>query len=213
MAVEAGLADDIGERAAELFRDAFDFAFDLLEIFLAVGLDDDGDARRAAVFAEGFAQGGAPFAHGVTPALAAAMEGGMMFRRRIAAAAQEFAERVGDRVFAARRAPGFQLGDLAAFGAVVLRHDRPSPPESGEVSWSVAVDADDDLAAASISFRRARWLSTTSGLHEVDIVDRAPPEASSFASIARASAFSSLRLGLTTWEPSNRSSYSSRSVS
>ena len=38
----------------------------VFEVFLAIGLDDDGDARGAAVFAKGFAQGGATlFAQGL----------------------------------------------------------------------------------------------------------------------------------------------------
>ena len=85
----------------------------------------------------------------VTPALAQAIEAGMMLppSRR---GALELVERRGDRLARRARAPGLEPLDLLGLGLLRHRHDRARRRRSsgeGSVS-SEAVDADHDLLAA-----------------------------------------------------------------
>ena len=146
MAVEAGLADQERHSPPELARNAIDVGANVVEAADVVA-HRLADAGRRAVFAEGFAQGPAPFAGGD-----AGFGAGDRRRHDVGAAgrgALEVSQRRRDRAGVARRAPGLQPLDLIDLGLLGDRHDRfDAAGQRRGLAFEIFVDADHDLVAA-----------------------------------------------------------------
>ena len=126
----------------------------------------------------------------VTPALAQAIEAGMMLRAA-RGRAYEILECGGDRFGVARRPPGVEPRDLVALGLMRHGHDRiVAAGQRRGFGFEITVDADDDCSLRSIASSRA-VLHLDELLFHVPIstAATAPPMASMCSS-------SSLGLGL-----------------
>ena len=119
--VQARLAHQIGQGAAQHLRDPLDLALHGLDVLGFVGGDDDGDAGRAAILAEHFAQGAGPFAGG--DAGLGGGDGGLHDVATLARGGLEFSQGSVDSDRVAGRAPRLDALDHPGFQAWIDRLD------------------------------------------------------------------------------------------
>ncbi len=173
MSVEARLADQQLDAAAEARGHLVDLAAHGHEILVAALRHGAADAGRCAILAEDAAQGGAPLA-----GRDAGLGAGDRRLHDVAAflgGAFEFGEGRLDGLGVTRGAPGLEAGDLLGLDGGIDGLDHGlTRGERGRLGLGPAVDADDDLLAALDAGQTLRVALDEGALHVVDGADGAP---------------------------------------
>ena len=174
MAVEARLAEHIGQLAPERLGNTLDVLADSGRIFLAIGLDNHGDARGCSEFAKHVPHCRAPFTcrdaglragnrglHDIGPVLCGLLQRG---------------ERIFNGACISLAAPFFQVANLGGFLCRVDRLDR----SVAACEWAlrrldIAVDANHGQITALNRLDAINMCADEALLHMVDRLDCAAP--------------------------------------